>query len=156
MHSMLRRQGVEEATARALACAIELVYRRMYRALRWTMHRMLSQYIPSNVATQEDIHELKQEIRSELKLLIEMFNQRFEDMNKRFEHINQRFEDVNKRFEDVNKRFEDMNRRFEEMLYYMDRRFEEMNRRFRMLQWWITIAWAIFSLLVSFLFWFFR
>ncbi len=50
--------------------------------------------------------------KEDLKMLIEMFNKRFEDINKRFEDM-QRY--MEKRFEAIDKRFEDMR-------YYIDRR----------------------------------
>ena len=68
--------------------------------------------------------------KEDLKMLIEMFNKRFEAVDKRFEDINRRFENmqkfVEKRFEDMNKRFEEMNRRFEAI----DKRLEDINKRF--------------------------
>jgi len=58
--------------------------------------------------------------KEDLKMLIEMFN-------KRFEAIDKRFEDMNKRFEAVDKRFEDMR-------YYIDKRFEVVERRIGFLE----------------------
>jgi hypothetical protein len=75
--------------------------------------------------------------KEDIKMLIELFNKRFEDINKRFEDVNKRFEDLiaysnkrfeelktysDKRFEAIDKRFEDINRRFEDLRYYVDKR----------------------------------
>ena len=55
-------------------------------------------------------------ILEQIKLMIDMFNKRFEDIDKRFDAIDKRFEDMNKRFEAVDKRFEDMR-------YYTEKTF---------------------------------
>ncbi len=101
--------------------------------------------------------------KEDLKMLIEMFNKRFEAIDKRFENmqrymekrfeaidkrfedlqrymekrfeaIDKRFENINKRFEDMNKRFEAIDKRFEDMRYYIDKRFELVERRIGFLE----------------------
>jgi len=67
----------------------------------------------------EEVELEQEETKSDLKVLIELVKQGFEEVNRRFEDINRRFEDVNKRFEDMNSRFEDMNKRFDMMFKFM-------------------------------------
>ncbi len=96
--------------------------------------------------------------KEDLKMLIEMFNKRFEDMNKRFEdmqkYMERRFEAIDKRFEDLqrymDKRFEDINKRFEDMRYYLDKRFESLERRIGLLERLnLTILTGIIALLIK-------
>jgi len=47
----------------------------------------------------EEVELEQEETKSDLKALIELVKQGFEDVNKRFEDVNRRFEDVNKRFD---------------------------------------------------------
>jgi len=94
--------------------------------------------------------------KEDLKMLIEMFNKRFEAIDKRFEnmqrymekrfeaidkrfenmqrYMEKRFEAIDKRFEDMNKRFEAIDKRFENMQRYMEKRFEAIDKRFEDLQ----------------------
>ena len=76
--------------------------------------------------------------KEDLKMLIEMFNKRFEAIDKRFEdmqrYMEKRFEAIDKRFEDMNKRFEAVDKRFENMQRYMEKRFEAIDKRFEDLQ----------------------
>ncbi len=91
--------------------------------------------ISEDLMTKDEFAKMFEKLatKEDLKMLIEMFNKRFEDMqkymekrfeavDKRFEDINKRFEDINKRFEAIDRRFEDVNKRFEDMRYYIDRR----------------------------------
>ncbi len=138
---LLLEQGFDRKQADALALVFDEIY-----------HSQLE-----NVATKDDIEE----IRNDIKLLIDMIEKRFEAVDKRFEDINKRFEDTNKRFEDINKRFEDINKRFEEQLHYMDKRFEELlhyvdkrfedlNRRITFTQWLIVLLFTAYTGIVSF------
>lgn len=57
----------------------------------------------NKLATKEDIEKLDVKLertvtKEELKLVIEMFDKRFEAVDKRFEAVDKRFEDLNKRF----------------------------------------------------------
>ncbi|WP_461833648.1 GSKIP domain-containing protein [Desulfothermus sp.] len=56
----------------------------------------------------EEVELEQEETKSDLKVLIELVKQGFEDVNRRFEDVNRRFEDVNSRFEDINRRFDMM------------------------------------------------
>ena len=60
-------------------------------------------------------------LHDELKLIVEMFNRRFEDM--------QRYAD--KRFEGL---IRHTDRRFEDLIKYTDKRFEDINRRLDFIQ----------------------
>ncbi len=79
------------------------------------------QALPANLVTKEDI-----------KLLIELFNRRFEDL---IHHTDKRFEAMNQRFEDMN------------------RRFEDLHRQIRIIQWLIGVGWTILATLLSILLW---
>ncbi len=76
-----------------------------------------SEILPANVATKDDIKML----HDELKLIIEMFNRRFEDMQK---YMDRRFEDMQR----------NTDKRFEDLIGYTDKRFEDMNRRLDFIQ----------------------
>ena len=78
-----------------------------------------------HLATKDDIKPLA--TKEELKLMIEMFNARFEDMHKY----------TNKRFEAVDKRFEDMHK-------YMD-------KRFTFTQWLIFVLFTTYTTLIGLL-----
>jgi len=84
--------------------------------------------ISEDLMTKDEFAKMFEKLatKEDLKMLIEMFNKRFEDMQKymekRFEAVDKRFEDINKRFEAIDRRFEDVNKRFEDMRYYIDRR----------------------------------
>ena len=131
---LLLEQGFDRKQADALALVFDEIY-----------HSQLE-----NVATKDDIEE----IRNDIKLLIDMIEKRFEAVDKRFEDINKRFEDINKRFEDINKRFEEqlhyMDKRFEELLHYVDKRFEDLNRRITFTQWLIVLLFTAYTGIVSF------
>ena len=96
--------------------------------------KALKNFLPADIATQSD-----------LKLVVETTNKRFEDIlrysERQFEAINKRFEDMNRRFDETinliheyfkttDKRFESVDKRFEESLRYSERQFEAINRRF--------------------------
>ena len=53
----------------------------------------------------EEFEEVKEETKSDIKMLIEVVKQGFEDVNKRFEDL---YRYMDKRFEDINKKFEMM------------------------------------------------
>ena len=81
--------------------------------------KRFSLLISEKIAKIEEIEDIQEETKSDIRILIETVKQGFEEMHRRFEDINKRFEDMNKRFEQVDKRFEDMNKRFEDMLSYL-------------------------------------
>lgn len=83
--------------------------------------KALKNFLPADIATQSD-----------LKLVVETTNKRFEDIlrysERQFEAINRRFEDMNKRFDETlrysERQFEAMDRRFEELMHYADKKFD--------------------------------
>lgn len=81
--------------------------------------------------------------RSEIRLLIEKMEIRFEQMDKRFEDMQVR----------MDKRFEDMqiqtDKRFESIQIQMDRRFADMNKRFNFIQWLIGFGFLFLGTLMS-------
>ncbi|GAB6888064.1 hypothetical protein JCM13304A_15620 [Desulfothermus okinawensis JCM 13304] len=81
----------------------------------------------------EEVEYKHEETKSDLKVLIEVVKQGFDDMNRRFDDINKRFDDMNKRFEDINGRFEDMNKRFEDINKRFDMMFKFMSLGFTMM-----------------------
>jgi DNA anti-recombination protein RmuC len=108
------------------------------------------------------------EIRSDIRLMIEMMNKRFEEQreytdkrfqeqreytDKRFEELlhysDKRFEDMNRRLEEIihysDKRFEDMNKRFDDM----NKRFEDMNKKFNLLTWLIGVGFTVLTVLIT-------
>jgi hypothetical protein len=83
------------------------------------------------------------EIRSDIRLLIEMMNKRFEEQR---EYTDKRFEEL---LHYSDKRFEDMNRRLEEIIHYSDKRFEDMNKKFNLLTWLIGVGFTVLTVLIT-------
>ena len=81
--------------------------------------KRISILLSEKIEKVEEVEFEQEETKSDLKVLIELVKQGFEDVNRRFEDVNKRFEDVNRRFDDVNRRFEDINRRFDMMFKFM-------------------------------------
>ena len=79
---------------------------------------LLVDIISEELLTKKEAFE-KLATKEDLKMLIEMFNKRFEEINRRFEAIDKRFEDMQRY---MNARFEAVDKRFEDMRYYIDKR----------------------------------
>ena len=62
--------------------------------------------------------------KSDLKLLMEMMDKRFEAIDKRFEAMEKRFELMDKRFETTDRRFDAMEKRFDDLIHYTDKKFD--------------------------------
>ena len=82
-------------------------------------------------------------ILEQIKLMIDMFN-------KRFEAIDKRFEAVDKRFEDMNKRFEDMRYYTEKRFEAMDKRFDETNKKINLGYWIVGIGYTSLATLITY------
>jgi len=63
----------------------------------------------SDVATKQDVNELRAQV-----------NERFEQVDQRFEQVDQRFEQVDQRFEQIDRRFEQVDHRFDKLEGRMD------------------------------------
>jgi len=81
------------------------------------LKQVVSDSLPHNVATKDDIKILHED----MKLLIEITNKRFEELQKSTK------EEIKMLIEMINKRFEDMKN-------YTDKRFEDMNKRLEFIQ----------------------
>ena len=111
-----------------------------------SLHRGIT-LILDNIAEKHDMNRQFADVKSDIKILTETMDKRFEDMNKRFEAVDKRFEDMykymDKRFEAVDKRFEDMNTRFEDM----NKRFEDVNKTLKVFMWAVGLWMALFTAL---------
>ncbi|NPV39622.1 hypothetical protein BREVNS_0917 [Brevinematales bacterium NS] len=90
------------------------------------------------------IHQIKAEqaTKSDIALILEQMDRRFELMEKRIEQVEKRFEHVERRFEQIDKRFDLMKEE-------MDRRFEQIERRFDFVQWLIVGVGGFISVLIT-------
>ncbi len=83
IEQVLREKGIDDTLARALADALGTVFFEAY----------------TNAATKDDMKTL----RNDLKMLVEMFNKRFEDLLRHMEMMQNNF---NKRLEDILRRLD--------------------------------------------------
>lgn len=72
-----------------------------------------------HLATKDDIKEVIEFTKNEIKHVIELMNARFEAIEKHFEAVEKRFEAIDKRFEDMNKRFEDIQHQMNRQTNFM-------------------------------------
>ncbi|MHA1277171.1 MAG: DUF3782 domain-containing protein [Candidatus Helarchaeota archaeon] len=79
---------------------------------------------------EEELTKRVSELKTKEPVTREEFLKAMELMDKRFQELidimNQRFEEVNQRFEEVNQRFEKSDTRFQELVETMNRRFEKV------------------------------
>ena len=68
-------------------------------------------------------------ILEQIKLMIDMFNKRFEDIDKRFEAIDKRFED---------------------MRYYTEKRFDESDKKINLSYWIVGIGYTSLATLITY------
>ena len=93
----------------------------------------------------EEVEKEQEETKSDIKMLIEVVKQGFEDVNKRFEDL---YSYMDKRFEDMyrymDKRFEAIDKRFEAI----DKRFEDMNKKFEMMFKFMSLGFSVITILI--------
>ncbi|HEB11966.1 MAG TPA: hypothetical protein ENI06_12230 [Spirochaetales bacterium] len=142
---------------------VEILEQELEEAVEVKNKKSLHRYIvllTENIVRRESYEKEQNEIRSDIKTLVEIIKQGFERVDKRFEdmqkYMDKRFEDMykymDKRFEGIDKRFEDMqkymDKRFEDMHKYTDKRFEDMDKRFSMMFKFISLGFTVLAIIM--------
>ena len=90
---------------------------------------LILESVIKNVATKDDIRELKEEIRE---------NRRYTDV---------RVSDLDKRIESLDKRFDSLDKRIDSL----DKRIDSLDKRISLLQWIVLLGFSVFSVILSIL-----
>ena len=80
---------------------VEILEQELEEAVEVKNKKSLHRYIvllTENIVRRESYEKEQNEIRSDIKTLVEIIKQGFERVDKRFEGIDKRFEDMDKRF----------------------------------------------------------
>ena len=130
-----------------MSAIAEILEQELEEAVEVKNKKSLHRYIvllTENIVRKENYEKDQNEIRSDIRTLVEIVKQGFERMDKRFEAVDKRFEDI---YKYMDKRFEAVDKRFEDIYRYMDKRFEDMNKKQSMMLTFMNIGFGIIILL---------